>query len=193
MIYIVEDVSPRLEALHITGGNATDLGGDPWGRDGGGGVYVHNAAAVMSDCVVYGNSASTGAAVSGGGLALLNSATTLSGNTIVSNTATLNSSSIAKGGGFIRVGKWLLHLDQQPGGRQPRPHYRQRAVVQGHVHKATLGRLLQSTIAHNRGNGQGVYVDEYSSLTLTSNIIAGHHSVGIHVTSVGAATLEATL
>jgi hypothetical protein len=110
-------ITPTVEGLHITGGNASGLGGDPIGYDAGGGMYVYTAAATVSGCVVVSNTssnsgagrgggvfisgsvatlqnnvitnnmASTGGSGQGGGLFLYDSATTLSGNMVVSNTA----------------------------------------------------------------------------------------------------------
>jgi hypothetical protein len=57
----------------------------------------------------------------------------------------------------------------------------------------TSGRLLHTTIADNHSSGQGVYVGQYTTLAFTNTILAGHHSVGITVTTGGTATLEGTL
>jgi hypothetical protein len=45
VVYITDDISPTLEGLRITDGNAASLGGGYWGEDAGGGVYVMSAAA----------------------------------------------------------------------------------------------------------------------------------------------------
>jgi uncharacterized repeat protein (TIGR01451 family) len=55
------------------------------------------------------------------------------------------------------------------------------------------GRLLHTTIADNAGSGQGVYVDDYTTLAFTNTIVAGHSSVGIFATAGSTATLEGTL
>ena len=82
--YIVGDISPMVEGLRITGGDADGLGGHghPWGGDGGGGVYVIIAKAILNHNWMLSNTA-----IHGGGLYLLDSGATLSGNTIISNTA----------------------------------------------------------------------------------------------------------
>lgn len=80
VVSIIDDVSPTLEGLRITGGST----------DYGGGIRVMNAHPVISGCQVYNNTAKAG-----GGLYLypgLNA--TLTGNDIYSNTATT-----ASGGG----------------------------------------------------------------------------------------------
>jgi hypothetical protein len=102
VFYISGDISPVLDGLRITGGNATGLGGDPWGNDAGGGLYIDKAAASMINCVVYSNTASTASSGSGGGLFLNGSVSTLSGNVVVSNTA--STASHGHGGGLFLSG-----------------------------------------------------------------------------------------
>jgi uncharacterized repeat protein (TIGR01451 family) len=81
VLYITGDISPTVEGLCITGGDAAGLGGHPWG-DSGGGVYVNNAMGTISGNQVFSNTADNG-----GGLLLDSSDATLSGNTISANTA----------------------------------------------------------------------------------------------------------
>jgi hypothetical protein len=64
---------------------------------------------------------------------------------------------------------------------------------EGTAARPTSGHLLHNTIADNDGSGQGVSVGEYTTLAFTNTIIAGHHSVGITVTTGSTVTLEATL
>jgi parallel beta-helix repeat protein len=82
VLYITGDISPTVEGLRITGGDATGLGGTRWGNDAGGGMYIITATATISNSLFFSNTA-----YNGGGLFLYESATTLSGNTIMSNTA----------------------------------------------------------------------------------------------------------
>jgi fibronectin-binding autotransporter adhesin len=81
VLFITGNISPTIEGLHITNGDATGLGGGLW-WDGGSGVYVVTATATISSCVVYSNTAWRG-----GGLYLGESDATLSGNTVMSNIA----------------------------------------------------------------------------------------------------------
>ena len=97
-------ISPTVEGLRFTGGDATGLGGSPEEHDAGGGVYVHGAATTISNCLVYSNTASTTSPGFGGGLSLSYSAVTLSHNTITGNTASL--AQPGNGGGLI-----LWHSD----------------------------------------------------------------------------------
>jgi uncharacterized repeat protein (TIGR01451 family) len=78
-------ISPTIEGLRVTGGNAYWLGGgeeDSLYRGAGGGVYVINATATLSNCRLFDNTACYG-----GGLWLQDSDATLSNNTVSSNTA----------------------------------------------------------------------------------------------------------
>jgi parallel beta-helix repeat protein len=76
-------ISPTIEGLRITGGDATGLGGYPGPvGDAGGGVYVITATAIISDNRVFSNTADFG-----GGMYLSHSNSTLSVNTVASNTA----------------------------------------------------------------------------------------------------------
>jgi fibronectin-binding autotransporter adhesin len=88
VLYITGDIAPTIEGLRITGGDASELGGDRWGHDTGGGVYVYTATAVLSGNLVDSNTAD-----GGGGLFLYQSDATLNGNTVSSNTG-------AEGGGL---------------------------------------------------------------------------------------------
>jgi len=317
VLYITGDINPTMEGLRITGGDAAGLGGDPWGNDAGGGVYVYEATANISNCVVYSNTASTASSGSGGGLFLRGSDATLSGNTVVSNTA--STASYANGGGLFLWGSdatlssntvqgnaastagwgyggglYLLNsdatlsgntvvsntastVDQGYGGglylsasdatlssntvqgntastasrgyggglylwysaatlsgntivsntatlsliatgqgggllvRRSSPFtLTNNLVADNHANTQgsglwfegadtdpTSGRLLHTTIADNAanggGSGQGVFMGGYTTLAFTNTIIAGHHSVGIFVTTGSTATLEATL
>jgi len=85
VLFITGNISPTIEGLHITGGDAAGLRGTPWGGDAGGGVYVISATATINNNWVFSNTAD----VAGGGLALRSSNSTVSANTIISNTAAL--------------------------------------------------------------------------------------------------------
>jgi hypothetical protein len=76
-------LSPVVEGLRITGGNAADLGGGlNQTDDAGGGAYIHLAPAV-----IMGNLVTNNTAYRGGGLWLAGSAATLQGNIVYANTA----------------------------------------------------------------------------------------------------------
>jgi hypothetical protein len=64
VLYITGDVSPTIEGLRITGGDAVGLAGYaarwPEEYDAGGGVYVYATTAVLSNCLIYNNTAQWG-------------------------------------------------------------------------------------------------------------------------------------
>ena len=83
VLYIIGDISPIIEGLRITGGDADGLGGGPGTTaDAGGGVYVNAATATISDSQVFSSTADWG-----GGLYLYQSDAVLSRNTVTTNTA----------------------------------------------------------------------------------------------------------
>jgi uncharacterized repeat protein (TIGR01451 family) len=106
-IYITGTVSPTIEGLRITNGDATGLGGG-FGSDAGGGVYAENADVTLANNWVFSNTAQVGggvfvggsdvtvsgttvernrASVAGGGLYLYQVTVTLTNSTVYSNTA----------------------------------------------------------------------------------------------------------
>jgi hypothetical protein len=100
-------ITPTVEGLRITGGDATRLGGSVWGLDGGGGAYVWEATPTISGCVIYSNTASTANPASGGGVFIRYGEATLSGNRVVGNTA--GTGGRGSGGGLsLRGGRPIL-------------------------------------------------------------------------------------
>jgi len=92
VVAVVGAASPTLQGLHITGGDASGLGGGmgPLSADAdgaGGGIYVVTATATISNCAIYSNVASRYEAGYGGGLYLHASPSTIMHNAIFSNTA----------------------------------------------------------------------------------------------------------
>ncbi len=85
VLYITGNISPTIEGLRITGGNAVGLGGGSCGFpcDAGGGFYVITATVVMRHNWIFNNTGT----YNGGGLYLMDSNATLSGNTVMSNAA----------------------------------------------------------------------------------------------------------
>ena len=155
VLYIAGAISPAIEGLRITGGNAEGLGG--FGTHDGGGVYIITATATLnnnwvfsnttrywggglalweSDATLSGNIISGNKAKEegGGGLFLVFSAATISGNIITANTTT------GYGGG--------LYLGGSP------------AVLSGNI-----------VTANAAGRGGGLYVDYYSYATLSGNTV----------------------
>jgi len=86
VLYITGDISPTIEGLRITGGDAAGLGGDPFDMgSAGGGVYIITATATLSNNQMFSSTANFG-----GGLFLYFSPAVLSGNTIMSNATTVS-------------------------------------------------------------------------------------------------------
>ncbi len=94
VIVIAGDISPTIEGLRITRGNAAGLQGEGGPGDAGGGVYIISATAILSNNLVFSNTAYTG-----GGLYLLYSAATLDGNAVISNAG----DSSGTGGGGLKL------------------------------------------------------------------------------------------
>jgi parallel beta-helix repeat protein len=82
VFYITGYISPTIEGLRITGGNAAGLRGYVT-NDVGGGVYIISATATISASHIFSNSAEYG-----GGVHLHHSPSQLAANTIYSNSTT---------------------------------------------------------------------------------------------------------
>ncbi len=192
VLYITGDISPTVEGLRITGGDATGLDGwsaPPFDLDAGGGIYIVGTAATISNNQIFGNTAVGGGGVflfrgdhvtlngntvtdntadSGGGLFLwMFSDATLNGNTVFSNTA------VWEGGG--------LRLD-----------WDSRATLNGNTVSSNTANtggglylggsdatLINNVIVDNRVEdaGSGLYVGDSSPL-LCHNTIARNHGGG---------------
>jgi hypothetical protein len=84
VLFVIGEITPTVEGLRITDGDATGLGECGGGIDAGGGVYIVTATALISGNEVFGNSVPDG---DGGGLELRNSPSTLIGNVVYGNNA----------------------------------------------------------------------------------------------------------
>jgi hypothetical protein len=175
VLYITGDVSPTVEGLHLTGGDATRLGGDPWGKDGGGGVYVLDATAVISNCAVYGNTASTARSASGGGMFLKNASATVRGSRIFSNTASTGDN--GSGGGLnLRAGGGLV-VDNTVIGNTASTAGRGEGggICLRHSHATLSGNSVAGNLGStaSTGRGGGLYLD-HSTAELTANTVWGN-------------------
>jgi uncharacterized repeat protein (TIGR01451 family) len=159
----------------------------------GGGLYLEYSDAVLSDNTVQGNTAGAGSQGQGGGLYLEHSQATLNGNAVVSNTAALSPTATGEGGGlWVRYSGPLSLTNNLVADNQANTQG-SGLWFEGSSSDPTSGSLLHTTIADNHSSGQGVYVGPHATLAFTNTIVAGHHSVGITITTGGTATLEATL
>jgi parallel beta-helix repeat protein len=151
-----ESISPVVEGLRITGGDADKLGGHLGGGDAGGGVFILNAAAIVRDNRILGNVARWG-----GGLYLRESDAALSGNAVVSNTAAHD------GGGLYLEGsdtslRWNTVISNAAA------HDGGGLYLWGS--DATLGgNIVRSNVASHGGGG--LYLRE-SDATLVNNVIS---------------------
>ena len=198
VLYITGNISPTIESLRLTGGSG-------YGGSYGGGVYVVDAAATISKCWVFDNSAALG-----GGLYLSSGASTLDGNTIISNTANqggglyLYSGAITLKGNLISSnsatldggGMYLQTSDAALVNNVVADNQANRSGSGLYVYSAAP-RLLHTTIAHNtNGDGSGIHIANYSSLYSTvslTNTILVSHTVGVTVTAGNTATLKGVL
>ncbi len=192
VFYATGGVNVTVDGFRITGGNATRLGGVPWGWDAGGGLYVVSATVTLNNNRIYDNYSTH----LGGGLFLWRSTPTLNGNVVNANTAgfdgggalfyesnaMLNSNTIATntsthaGGGIAAWGGEL--------------------TLNGNIIRANVTRgdggglsgggnivLANTIVADNQANrGGGIYIE--GSVRLLHNTIVGntsHDGSGIYV------------
>jgi len=163
-VYVTGTVSPTIEGLRITGGDASGLGGGYWELDAGGGVYVITATAVLANNQVFSNTA-----MDGGGVYLGNSDGRLSNNDIYSNTtnsacggvclyhsgATLDGNIIYSNAAYDGGGVCL----QESGN----------AILNGNIirdNSATVGAS---------GYGGGLYIN-YSDAEMVNNVVIGNRA-----------------
>jgi parallel beta-helix repeat protein len=163
VLYITGDISPTIEGLRITGGNAAGFGGAPYGNDAGGGVYVLTATAAIRD-----NQVSNNTAYHGGGLYLHSSTSTLSGNIVSSNVADF-------GGGL-----YLLWSDAMLNGNIVSSNTGSGLHLGG-----SAATLSGNIVSSNTGSGLQL---AGSAATLSGNIVSSNTGVGL-----GLAGSDATL
>lgn len=207
--YVTGYYDPVISGLHITGGDATGLGGDPWGGDAGGGIYINVTPTMIRSCVIYGNTAYRGGGLFsnamgvdllgnlfreniadwGGGLYLYSGSATVADNLIVANQATTWNG----GGLYINNAAPLLVNNVI------RDNHVQPASGEGsgiYIY-SSQPRLVHNTIAANTGGlGIGVKVANtgivYSTVTMTNTIIYSH-TVGLDVNQQDTVILDGTL
>ena len=191
VIYITGAVAPTIEGLHITGGDATGLGGGvPNWRDAGGGIYVVTATAAISKNVISGNVASASAPSPDGmcgGVFLYYSNALVANNEISDNTAAWGGAGAwtadGTGGGLHAEGGaprvvnnrivqnagavgGLLFANGSGGGL---------AFVESRPQVIT-NQILENTAGGGFGNGGGVYLAACPAFTLTNNVIADNQA-----------------
>ena len=188
VLYITGDISPTIEGLRITAGDAAGLGGGPSERDAGGGVYVISATVIISNNRLFSNMADTG-----GGLYLNSSDARLNGNTVfsnianygsglflsnsdvtlTSNTVTANTATFRGGGLYLYFGDAMFSANTVTANT---------ASLRGGGLYLYFGdaTLVNNVVADNRayGRGSGLYLHG-SSLRLLHTTIARNDSGGL--------------
>jgi uncharacterized repeat protein (TIGR01451 family) len=148
-------VSPTIEGLRITGGDAAGLGGDPWGGlgDVGGGIYVGGAPAIIRNNLIFSNTADFGA-----GVYLEYSGAVLRDNAIYENDGSFGGGMFLEYSGARIVDNVIRDNDGLAGG--------------GLFLDYSDATLSGDTIISNTAEyGGGVYL-EYSGATLDGNDIS---------------------
>lgn len=163
MLYIARDISPVVEGLRMTGGDADGLSGSQWG-DAGGGVYLSYSAATLSGNTIFSNTADQ----NGGGAYLFGSAATLNGNTVSANTA--NESG---GGLYLNYSDATLDGNTVNGNtaNSPGELYGGGGLYLWFSDTTLSGNTVASNSANT--NGGGLYLRD-SEVTLSGNIIVSN-------------------
>ncbi len=152
----------------------------------GGGIYVYDGAPIITGNHILTNSASGGAISSGGGLYLDQTRPHLDGNVIAGNHSV--GSTWGRGGG-VRVALCpAFTLTNNIVARNEANDRGSGVAIAGN----SVGTLAHNTIAENSaGDGIGVHVNSASDVALINNIIVSH-TVGITVADPGVSAVNAT-
>jgi len=195
-LVVAGTISPTVEGLRFTGGNAAGLGGAGsafWWvglPDAGGGIYVTSATLTLSGCQLYGNTASYG-----GGLHLrMSENTILSGNTFISNTAvdgdggglhlhastnvtitgnTIISNTAASDGGLSVLQSRTVTLSGNHIVSNTASQWDSGGLGVSQSYTVTLiGNTISGNVAS--GDGGGLQMSQSYTITLTDNTISGN-------------------
>lgn len=163
VLYVTGDVTPTIEGLRLTGGDAAGLGGHTGAGDFGGGVYVITATATFSNNQVFSNTAGYG-----GALACWRSNVTLQNNVVTSNTATYPN--VWGGGG----GLYLNRSTAKIGGNTILDNTTQGSGGGLQLTRSTAT-VTDNIIAGNvaQSDGGGLYLNE-SPAVLGANMVRGN-------------------
>jgi parallel beta-helix repeat protein len=210
VIYITGHVSPTIEGLRITGGDAFQLGGGLWGEDVGGGVYVDQSSATLDDNDILDNAACSGGGLylwtseailtnnliadnlgygcgplpGGGGAYLLDSSATLQGNLLTANRA------LGRGGG--------IELFNSDGTRLIDNVFSANVAFEGgglYLSHSDASLSGNTVISNSAGSGGGLFLS-LSNATFSNTVVAGNlGSVGssFHVRGSAPRLLHTTL
>ncbi len=159
VLFITGNISPTVEGLHMTNGDAAGLGGRGQAWDAGGGVYAITATIAFSNNWVIDNIAWSGGG--GGGLWLRHSSGVLANNTISANTAGWSC-----GGLGAEYGVVTLRGNTITGNNGVEFGGGGLCIGYGSA------RLSENTISGNSGLGGGGVSLAYSDVTFDRNIIS---------------------
>jgi hypothetical protein len=161
-VYATGNISPIIEGLQITGGDATGLKGyDYYGTfDAGGGVYVMTATVTLNDDQIYNDTAPYG-----GGVFVSYSNGQLNGNKVFENNAQTSG-----GGVFLYQGEPTLDANEVISNTSNN-------LGGGLFLFSTSATLTGNTIRGNSTNNIGGGLDAAScSPTLNGNVFAGNRA-----------------
>jgi uncharacterized repeat protein (TIGR01451 family) len=163
-VYIIGDISPTVEGLRVTGGNASGLGGHPWSiRDSGGGMYILTATAAVSHNWVFSNTAPEG-----GGMCIVSSTAFIRNNRVFSNTATYGGGVSLQGDSSTFVSNTVT-LNRTPG------PFNQSAGGGLTLHRSRATLIGNLVISNYSGSGGGIYL-KLSPAVLVNNVIADNQT-----------------
>ena len=175
-------ITPTIEGLMITGGNATGLAGaSSYWEDAGGGILISFADATIRNCVIYSNVASILYWGWGGGIFVDFGAATIEGNDITQNVAALGGMPIGYGGGLALDGGASTVVGNRIWGNtangSPVPGEGTNALGGG-VYSAYGTNLFVNNIIHDNlasagGNGQGggIATSDYDESTFINTVL----------------------
>jgi parallel beta-helix repeat protein len=180
-------ITATLEALRITGGDASGAGGaSPGLVDHGGGIQVFQSVLVLMDSEVYSNTSPE----HGGGIYLASSSyAALTGNRVFSNTAGLTS-----GGINMSAVDGAMLADNVIYGNTASGSYGGGMLVSNSSAVALMDNtVFSNSVAEAGGYGGGIAVRRCDGVTLTGNVIysntAGFRGGGIHLENTTDATV----
>jgi uncharacterized repeat protein (TIGR01451 family) len=161
VIYITGAISPAIEGLRLTNGDASGLGPFEWGRtwNAGNGLYVVTATATISHNWIYNNIYSDEYTL-GGGVFLHNSDSAVSDNAIFSNTARYGGGILSySSAATVRNNMILSNIALHDGG----------GICVWDVANVLTGNVIRGNTA--QWSGGGINVDAPGS-TLINNIVS---------------------
>lgn len=181
VIYVRGPAAVAVEALHLTGGDATGLGGGTLEfADVGGGLYAVSATVMVSGCQIAGNVASTEFDGYGGGVGVVSATLTLADATLTENTARSAGFGLGYGGGLsaqdstVRLERVRLAGNQAGAGLTG---FGGGSYLANSSLDARTSLWLSNTVsASDWGQGGGMFIVGHPAFTLTNCVIADNRA-----------------